>query len=309
MYDIIGDIHGHADELVELLHALGYKEESNSFRHPDRKVIFCGDFIDRGPRIRDTISIARSMCEAGDAQAVMGNHELNALAFHTLNSASPGEFLRSHTTKNVHQHQATLSQLDDVDLAKALDWFRSLPITIDTGDARVVHACWDCSDLETLANAALKYGYMTPAYLWHATRADDPIFDAIERVMKGPEMKLPAGSFMTDKEGNRRRNTRIRWFESPDGHTCASYSIPPLADAVLAETPVPDVARPAPYDASHPPVFVGHYWLPDKLPRPLAANIACVDYSVAKDGQLAAYRHRGERVLRAENFVTVPSCH
>ena len=26
MYDLIGDIHGHADELVELLEALGYRE-------------------------------------------------------------------------------------------------------------------------------------------------------------------------------------------------------------------------------------------------------------------------------------------
>ena len=90
MYDIIGDIHGHADELVELLQKLGYKESSQVFRHPSRQVIFCGDFIDRGPRIRDTIAIARNMCEANAAQAVMGNHELNALAFHTPHPLNQG---------------------------------------------------------------------------------------------------------------------------------------------------------------------------------------------------------------------------
>ncbi len=40
MYDLIGDIHGHADELVQLLKALGYEKAQGSYRHPDRQVIF-----------------------------------------------------------------------------------------------------------------------------------------------------------------------------------------------------------------------------------------------------------------------------
>ena len=47
MYDLIGDIHGHADELVQLLELLDYEKAQGSYRHPDRKVIFLGDFIDR----------------------------------------------------------------------------------------------------------------------------------------------------------------------------------------------------------------------------------------------------------------------
>jgi hypothetical protein len=46
MYDLIGDIHGHADELVQLLQALGYEKTHGAYRHRDRKVIFLGDFID-----------------------------------------------------------------------------------------------------------------------------------------------------------------------------------------------------------------------------------------------------------------------
>ena len=48
MYDLIGDIHGHADELVELLERLGYVEINGVYRHANRSVIFCGDFVDRG---------------------------------------------------------------------------------------------------------------------------------------------------------------------------------------------------------------------------------------------------------------------
>jgi hypothetical protein len=35
------------------------------FRHPERQMIFVGDFIDLGPHQREVLRIARSMCEAG----------------------------------------------------------------------------------------------------------------------------------------------------------------------------------------------------------------------------------------------------
>jgi hexokinase len=37
----------------------------------------------------------------------------------------------------------------------------------------------------------------------------------------------------------------------------------------------------------------------------IAANIACLDYSVARDGHLCAYRWSGEQSLSPANFVTV----
>ena len=49
MCDLIGDIHGHADELVQLLEILGYRKPQGVYGHPERKVIFLGDFIDTLP--------------------------------------------------------------------------------------------------------------------------------------------------------------------------------------------------------------------------------------------------------------------
>ena len=40
MYDLIGDIHGHADELTELLTKLGYKLRNGVLFHDHRMVIF-----------------------------------------------------------------------------------------------------------------------------------------------------------------------------------------------------------------------------------------------------------------------------
>ena len=57
--DIIGDIHGHSDALQRLLKTLGYSRQKGVYRHPDRQAIFLGDFIDRGPQIRETLEIVR----------------------------------------------------------------------------------------------------------------------------------------------------------------------------------------------------------------------------------------------------------
>ncbi|HQX51013.1 MAG TPA: metallophosphoesterase [Planctomycetaceae bacterium] len=307
MYDIIGDIHGYADELIELLDRLGYRETHGVFRHSNRKAVFCGDFIDRGPQIRDVLSVVRSMCEHDAALAVMGNHELNALAFHTPDPANIDEFLRRHNAQNLHQHQATLDQLSTSELQAALAWFRTLPASFDGGDFRVVHACWDAVNLATLALANEQLGTMSVEFLQRATAKGDPVFEAIERVLKGPEMKLPGGVEVTDKEGNRRTRARIRWFESPDDYQCGSYCLPPQSLPALANITVPDHARPAVYPAKAPPVFFGHYWLPPTNPSPLRTNIACLDYSVAKDGFLCGYRFNGESILRSEHFHRVQS--
>ena len=70
-YDVIGDIHGHADELRALLGELGYKERNGVFSQTSRKAIFVGDFIDRGPKIRETLHIARPMVDRGVALSVL----------------------------------------------------------------------------------------------------------------------------------------------------------------------------------------------------------------------------------------------
>ena len=50
------------------------------------------------------------------------------------------------------------------------------------------------------------------------------------------------------------------------------------------------------------PCFIGHYWL-DGEPSPLAPNIACLDYSIAKAGKLVAYRWQREQILGESGFT------
>jgi protein phosphatase len=78
-FDLIGDVHGCADELEELLEVMGYQPAPAAawvWRHPaGRKAIFLGDLADRGPRVPDVLRIAMAMTRAGTALCVPGNHD------------------------------------------------------------------------------------------------------------------------------------------------------------------------------------------------------------------------------------------
>ncbi len=89
-FDIIGDLHGCADELERLLTALGYQLQNaeraeavwgNAFyAHPEgRKAVFVGDLVDRGPRVLDCVRIARNMVQHGSGLCVPGNHDMKLL--------------------------------------------------------------------------------------------------------------------------------------------------------------------------------------------------------------------------------------
>lgn len=310
MYDIIGDIHGHAGKLESLLARMGYSDRSGSYRHASRrKVVFLGDYVDRGPEIPRVLEIVRSMVDAGHALAIMGNHELNALCFHVEDKACPGRYLRPRSAKNQNQIRRTLEQLSGPgQLESWLAWFRSLPLWLDLDGIRAVHACWDDNSVKAL-DGALRGGGLTDSFLNQAidNSGDDlrglPLH--LETVLKGKEARLPKGVSFTDREGHVRHEMRTRWYLDPDGHTYASYAL--QSDPLDCELPLGDevLTTAAPYHADSKPVFVGHYWLWADRPEPLANNVACLDYSVAKDGFLCAYRWDGERRLSRDKFEWV----
>lgn len=87
-FDIIGDVHGCFDELVELLARLGYQvsdsDDPDSFgysvSHPQgRRVVFLGDLVDRGPGIVPVLRLAMSMVRGGTALCVPGNHDMKLM--------------------------------------------------------------------------------------------------------------------------------------------------------------------------------------------------------------------------------------
>ncbi|MYW96652.1 polynucleotide kinase-phosphatase [Amycolatopsis rubida] len=80
-FDIVGDIHGCRVELEALLAELGYAVERDDegraagARHPERRAVFVGDLVDRGPDTPGVLRLVMGMVRAGNAFCVTGNHE------------------------------------------------------------------------------------------------------------------------------------------------------------------------------------------------------------------------------------------
>ena len=303
MIDFIGDIHGHADELEALLMKMGYTHKKGSYSHPTRKVFFVGDFIDRGPKIRETLRIVRSMVESENAIAIMGNHEYNAICF--AMKKSDGGHLRSHLIKNILQHNETLKQFQGMQeqYDDYINWFKTLPLFHETEQFRAVHACWDQKNISYLKNL-LPDNKLTDDLIFQAVNKENPLYDAVEETLKGKEIQMPDGLFFNDKDGNERKEIRIKWWHDPLKSTYRSISVEPLTH--LPEVPVASESLKSKdfYTEEHKPVFFGHYWLKGN-PSLFRNNVCCLDYSVAKKGKLVAYRFDGERKLEEKRIVYV----
>ena len=141
-FDIIGDVHGCCDELETLLAQLGYQSavtDGKFYAHPQgRKVIFVGDLVDRGPRVLDTLRLARNMVAHGTALCVPGNHDMKLL-----------RKLNGKDVKVTHGMEQTLAEMDALpeeeretfckEMAKFLDDLVSHYV-LDDGKLVVAHA-------------------------------------------------------------------------------------------------------------------------------------------------------------------------
>lgn len=144
--DVVGDIHGQVDALRSLLRELDYSPEGS---HPeDRKVIFVGDLIDRGPDSVAVVEQVSSMVAAGNAQCVLGNHELNILR----NSIKHDNnwYFNDPAKPTNGQRVATTSEK-----AKISDFFAKLPLALERDDLRVVHACWRDDSIKQMQKTAV----------------------------------------------------------------------------------------------------------------------------------------------------------
>lgn len=142
-FDIIGDVHGCADELQELLARLGYEikwstangPRNVAVNHPQgRKAVFVGDLVDRGPNSPDVLRIAMSMQVHGTGHVVQGNHDRKL-----------ERWLAGRKVTIAHGLQQTIDQLQ----AESEDFRKSLPqflsglrshVWLDQGRLAVAHA-------------------------------------------------------------------------------------------------------------------------------------------------------------------------
>jgi hypothetical protein len=386
--DIIGDIHGMHTRLVAMLDALGYRRAAGRWAHAEsRRIVFAGDYVDRGARVAEVVELVRELCDQRVALALAGNHDTNAIAFATrahdrtfdaaaawkeatarlaagpVDAPAPTAWLRPHDAKNLKQHQDTVRGFADAHSYDAcVRHFMTLPLYLELPRLRAVHAAWIPPAIRALdawaatkgVTAGIRAESIDEAIEIQQARAapderhwgelldlgarqqaldfapDESVAIALERIVKGVEMRLPGDVRLADGGGHARGEMRIRWFDAAAGRAYHEHALTKAADAAklrallgdrridAREHPaeLPPLATLVPYHphdaypADERPVLFGHYALFDAADRAfgkiLRANVACVDHGGGfAAGALSAYRWNGERELTRASVVTV----
>ena len=323
--DFIGDVHGHCDELRALLKKLGYVESNGAYRYPgnERTVVFLGDYVDRGSKVRETLNLVRAMRDAGTAIALLGNHEFNMLSFWQKNGAGGGHFLkklkdcyfREHSFNKIAIHSRTVSDFvgRKQEFLDALEFVKTLPLYLETETFRAQHACFDAVAIEVLRREGItcfadgNFDELIARANDEDCEYDDSLFVPMSTLLKGPEMSLPEGEHYTDPEGVRRVRTRIAWWVNPAHAEFGELCFQPGVSMDIKADVSPAVRARKYYSESERPVFFGHYWLVG-IPKLIRDNVCCLDFSVAGyrgNGRLVAYRFDGEQKLDERKFVFV----
>lgn len=123
---VIGDVHGCLPELLALL------QKINEEGYGEHKIIFVGDFADRGPSNAGTLELIADMVDSGRALAVRGNHDDKLF-----------RYLKGSNVKLGHGLQITVNQIENHYESKALKekllrFLGSLPLYLNLDDGKLV---------------------------------------------------------------------------------------------------------------------------------------------------------------------------
>lgn len=224
--DVIGDVHGEADALRELLHRrLGYRTDGS---HPDnRHAVFVGDLVDRGEDSLAVAHLVRDWMSSGRSSCVLGNHELNLLLAKRRdgNEWFYGDEQTLTGTGGVIPQRVLGT---DAERAELLEFLETLPLALERADLRVVHACWEKESI-----AALKAGGGSARERFYAARDHiagalnargvhkDMIEADLERQNANPVAVCTSGlerpaAHKFRAGGRERRVERVTWWEEYD---------------------------------------------------------------------------------------------
>jgi hypothetical protein len=263
-----------------------------------------GDFINRGPEIRKTIRIIRAMVENGSALAILGNHEINAIIYHLKDKQ--GFSLVKQPSKYFLSLYKTINEysLNSTEWREHLKWMRSLPLYLDLGEIRVVHACWSDNAVR-VADSLYDEGKIKKKVFRKIHRkTDTEISKSVWLLTKGVNLKLPGDLKIISNKGISPRSIRTQWWDELEGKTFEQLSFE--SKFKLPEYTVPHEILPVtyPYPENAPIVFIGHYCR-GKGPHILKSNVCCVDSCVTGTKRLLAYQWNGEKELILNNLVQV----
>lgn len=320
----IGDVHGEITQLESLLvSATSYDVEAQKWDLAEQIPVFLGDLIDtkkpsKNVNQLDTLKLVKGLMEPEPgvfdepddrAFCIMGNHELNAIGW-AMRHPETDKPLREHSDKNRKQHQAFLDEVfEDSDTHKVwIDWFKKLPLFLDFGNVRAIHAYWH-DDLVAKLKPYLNPDNSLREEHWvHAFDSRHELYNLLEVMLKGPEIKLPTGHQFTDLNGASRNEIRVKWWlEEAKTYRDVAISVPTAELNNIPEITLPNAEK---NPVQSVPVFVGHYKqqvIEGDSKELLSDKVCCLDFYVGNKVDLTGYFFSGEQSLNAFS-ITGQSC-
>ena len=274
--DIIGDIHGHYQQLIRLTEKMGYSVSPKKLHHPEnRKLGFVGDFINRGPQSVEVLTLVKSLCESGDAIAVLGNHEFRLIQNSVEGKKVPAE------------------------LEPFIPWLRTLPLFMELDTFRIVHAVWHFSSIELLDGKSVE----EDSFIQETIVKKSPYKKAVSRILSGIKINIPEDLKLIDRFGIERSKARLKWWMDLSEKPYADCFLSPMKPDIFNRGPaIDELSDLEPYNEKDKPVFTGHYCLPPHLPK-ISGNVVCLDGCVTCDKTLWGYRHQGTENILASNLI------
>lgn len=201
---VVGDVHGHRDELVHALRDAGLLDPDGNWAGGQTEAWFLGDFVDRGPDGLGVIDLVMGLVDqaaeaGGSVQTLLGNHEILMLGMHRFaDTEVPSDFGYRSFERSWRLNGGRPQDIDGL-TETHIDWLLSCPVVTHAADHLLLH-----SD--------------TTAYLEWGDDADE--------INKAVHDVLTSDDIVEWWEVWRRMTTRYA-FRGPDG--------PEVADLVLAQ--------------------------------------------------------------------------
>ncbi|MDF8264613.1 metallophosphoesterase [Luteipulveratus flavus] len=140
---VVGDIHGHRDQLRAALQEAGLVDDAGDWAGRDVALWFLGDFVDRGPDgvgvIDDVMRLgAQASQSAGSVDSVLGNHEVLLLGFHRFGDAADAAGLHSFGLSWLRNggRRSDQERLTDAHL----EWLTTRPAMVHAADHLLMHS-------------------------------------------------------------------------------------------------------------------------------------------------------------------------
>jgi len=255
--DVIGDVHGEIEALESLLDSLGYDHEG---RHAERRrLVFVGDLCDRGPDSPAVFRRVRSLVDAGRAQCVLGNHELNLLRGERKHG---NHWFYGEAFDPEHEEFGTCIPATGEERGQILEFLLRLPLALEREDLRIVHAAWLDASIDEL-----RRGPQDPLESYEYFEARANAAAAERRLEERYDAALAQlGPALTDKDRN---PGPIPVLAEYDEHYQMANPVRVVSSGVERATEEPFFAagkwrfvKRVPWWETYqgPPVLFGHYW-------------------------------------------------